>query len=301
MSQYGYPVLYGLFVWWFSTGIIVYLDNLPPRTFRWSMLGGTAVFAVALYRLGVVANETSVTAAYAGFTYGVLAWGWQEMSFFMGIVTGPRKSACPDGCSGWWHFWHGVQTCLYHEIAILLTAVAIVAITWGGANQVGTWTFMVLWVMRQSAKLNVFLGVRNLTEEFVPAHLAYLKRFLTCKPMNLLFPVSISASTVVLVMLVQRATAADATPFQAAGTTFLCTMLALAIIEHWFLVLPLPFAELWTWVLKLRGTAAPDAAIVNDQHRHFTEAAPCCDHAARRGDTETGLAPYKASAATATA
>ena len=44
----------------------------------------------------------------------------------------------------------------------------MVALTWGGANQVGTWTFLVLWVMRLSAKLNVFLGVPNLTER-VPA------------------------------------------------------------------------------------------------------------------------------------
>ena len=28
--------------------------------------------------------------------------------------------------------------------------------------------------MRTSAKLNLFLGVRNLSEEFLPPHLAYL-------------------------------------------------------------------------------------------------------------------------------
>lgn len=256
MTLYGYPVLYALFVWWFSTGLIIYLDNLPQRTFRWSMLGGTAVFAIALYRLGATANDTSLTGVYGAFTYGVLAWGWQEMSFFMGYVTGPRKHACAHGCSGWAHFRHGVESSLYHELAIIATAVAIVALTWGGANQTGTWTFVVLWVMRQSAKLNVFLGVRNLSEEFVPAHLAYLKSFLRRKPMNLLFPLSVSASSAVLVVLIQRAAAA-ATPLEAAELTFLVTMLALAIAEHWFLVLPLPFAELWTWVLKLRGPAVP--------------------------------------------
>ncbi len=283
MSLYGFPVLYALFVWWFSTGLIIYLDNLPQRTFRWSMLGGTAVFAVSLYRLYATADDTSVTGAYGAFTYGVLAWGWQEMSFFMGYVTGPRKHACAHGCSGWRHFWHGVETSLYHELAIIASAAAIVALTWGGANQVGTWTFVVLWAMRQSAKLNVFLGVRNLSVEFVPAHLAYLKSFLTCKPMNLLFPVSISVSSVVLVLLLQRAGAA-VTPYQAAGMTFLATMLSLAIIEHWFLVLPLPFAELWTWVLKLRGASAPVT------QETVAEAQPCA-HAETR--------VYKARAATA--
>ena len=42
MLEYGLPVLYALFVWWFSTGVIIYLDGLPVRTFRWSMLGATA-------------------------------------------------------------------------------------------------------------------------------------------------------------------------------------------------------------------------------------------------------------------
>ena len=33
MHLYGFPILFALFVWWFSTGAIVFLDGLPPRTF----------------------------------------------------------------------------------------------------------------------------------------------------------------------------------------------------------------------------------------------------------------------------
>ena len=47
MSAFLLPALYALFVWWFSTGLIIWLDSLPPRTFRWSMLGGTALFGAA--------------------------------------------------------------------------------------------------------------------------------------------------------------------------------------------------------------------------------------------------------------
>ena len=50
-------------------------------------------------------------------------------------------------------------------------------------------------MMHLSARLNVFLGVRNVSEEFVPAHMEVLKSFLTRKPMNLLFPVSVTAAT----------------------------------------------------------------------------------------------------------
>ena len=34
MSAVAFPVLCTLFVWWFSTGAILYLDGLPRRTHR---------------------------------------------------------------------------------------------------------------------------------------------------------------------------------------------------------------------------------------------------------------------------
>lgn len=250
MSLYAYPILFALFVWWFSTGVIVYLDGLDRRTFRWTVLGMTGVLGGALYGLSASAADTSVAGAYTAFTCGLLAWGWQEVAFLMGPMTGPRKQACPPGDRGFRRFGHALQAILYHEIAILVCAAVVTAITWGAPNQVGTWTYLILWAMRQSAKLNVFLGVPNLSEEFLPEHLRYLTSFLSRKPMNLLFPVSIMLSTVAATLLVQQATAADASPFAATGTTFLATMMALAILEHWFLVIPLPATALWRWSLQ---------------------------------------------------
>ena len=263
MHEYGLPALYALFVWWFSTGVVIYLDGLPQRTFRWSMLGATALLGLSLYGLARSGADTSIGGAYLAFTCGLLAWGWQEISYYMGFVTGPRNKPCPEGCSGWRHFGHAIQTSLWHELAIIAASLAVVAITWGQPNQIGTWTFMVLWWMHQSAKLNVFLGVRNLNEQFLPEHLAFLKSFLTKKPMNLLFPVSVTVSTVIAVLLFRTALAGDASPFEAAGYTFLGTLMTLAILEHWFLVVPLPAAALWNWGLKSRApTQAFDAEIV---------------------------------------
>lgn len=250
MSQYVYPALHALFLWWFSTGLLIYLDGLPRRTFRWTMLGSTVLLVLSLVGLAGTADDRSVGGAYQAFTYGLLAWAWLEVSFYLGYVTGVRKQACPEGCRGWRHFGHAIQACLWHELAILVLAVVVVGVTWGGANQVGTWTFMVLWWMHQSARLNVFLGVRNLNEEFIPDHLAFLKSFFRKAPMNLLFPVSVTVSTVVAVLLVRHAVAADADAATAAGTTFVATIMTLAILEHWFLVLPLPVAALWQWSLQ---------------------------------------------------
>ncbi len=252
MQPYLAPAGYALFIWWFSTGVIILLDNLPRRTFRWSMLGGSAVALISLWRLWGGNADTSTAGAYAAFTYGVLVWGWHEMAFFMGYVTGPRREACPPDATGW----RGSATACGVPVSRAghpADGGAVVAATWHAPNQVGLWTFMVLWGARQSAKLNVFLGVLNLNEQFVPPHLKFLSSFMSVKPMNLLFPVSVSGGTVLVTWLAMRAVAPGVSAFQAAGLTFLVTMLALAVIEHWFLVLPLPFARLWEWALTLRG------------------------------------------------
>ena len=251
------PAIFALVVWWASTVAIIYLDNLPRPTFKWSMLGATVVFAVSLYGLAASSHDTTTAGAYWAFTWGLLAWGWQEMSFYMGFVTGSRKEPCREGCGGFRHFVHAVQTSLYHELAIIAAAAAVVWLTWGGPDQVGTWTFMVLWWMHQSAKLNVFFGVRNLNEEFLPEHLEFLKSFLRKRSMNLLFPVSVTVSTVLTVLVARAALSAGASDFDRAGYTFLTVLMALAILEHWMLVLPMPSGAIWSPGLKSRGERKP--------------------------------------------
>jgi putative photosynthetic complex assembly protein 2 len=258
MAQFAIPALHGLLIWWASTCLILFLDSLPRPTFRWSMAGATAVLGGALYGLMASATDTSVAGAYIAFTSGVLIWGWLEISFYMGYITGPRTHHCDAGCSGWRHFGHALGVSLYHEIAILVLAAAVVALTWGKPNQFGLSTFVVLWWMHQSARLNVFLGVSNLNAEFLPAHLDHIKSFFTCKPMNLLFPVSVTASTICAVLLFQQAAAAAADPFSAHGYILVATMMVLAILEHWFLVLPLSAARLWNgmwqWSVNARAS-----------------------------------------------
>lgn len=259
MIEYVLPALFALVVWWASTVAIIWLDGLPQKTFKYSMIGATVVFALSLWGLNWSAEDTSVTGAYYAFTFGLLAWGWQEMSFYMGYVTGPRKQPCPENCRGWPHFVHAVQTSLWHELAIIVAAVVVVSLTWGAPNQIGMWTFMVLWWMHQSAKLNVFFGVRNLNEEFLPEHLEFLKGFLNKRSMNLLFPFSVTISTVITVLLFAWAFADGASQFEMAGYTFLGVLMALAILEHWMLVLPMPSGAIWAPGLKSRGEKKPFA------------------------------------------
>ncbi len=252
MTLFALPVLYALFAWWFSTGAIFYLDGLPRRSFPWSMAVATLLAGLAVYGLVGSHADTTPTGGYVAFTSALTLWAWLEMTYYMGFLTGPRRHACHEGCAGWRHFGHAVQSSLYHELATIGLAALINVVTWGSANQVGLWTFVVLWWMQVSAKLNVFLGVPNLNEEFLPEHLGFLRSFLTKKPMNLLFPVSVTVSIVLATLVTQKAVAVGATPFEVTGFTFLATLMALAILEHWFLVLPIPVAALWRWSLGSR-------------------------------------------------
>lgn len=250
MLEYALPIAFAIFVWWFSTGIVLLLDGLPRTTFRWSHLISTALALGAFVGLVHTAPQTSVAGAYCAFTCALLVWGWHELSFLTGWVTGPRKRGADEGARGWLRFGQAFGAVLWHELAILASGVAIAYATWGQANQVGTATFAVLWVMRISAKLNVFLGVRNLSIELLPPHLSYLGSYFRRRPMNRLFPVAVTLATVVAALVIAEALGAAPGSARFAGALLVATLLVLAIVEHWLLVLPLDATALWRWALR---------------------------------------------------
>jgi putative photosynthetic complex assembly protein 2 len=258
VTTYAVPILFTLLVWWAGTALVLYLDGRARGTFRWSMAGASAVLGAALYGLYATRGDTTVGAAYCAFTCSVLVWAWIEMSFLMGYITGPRQSPCPSGSTGWPRAGYALQTIIYHELALVVGGTLVFATTAPGANPVGMWTFTILWVMRQSAKLNIFLGVRNLGEEFLPAHLRYLETYFRRRPMNALFPVAVATATVVAVAVWRAALAPTAGEFDAAALTFAATLLTLGIVEHAFLVLPLPTGTLWGFSVRSRLAPAGD-------------------------------------------
>lgn len=272
------PILYTVFLWWFSTGLVLYLDGLSPRTFRWSMAGGTAVLALAVVALVAISKQASVGGAYVAFTAAVLVWGWLEMAYFMGVLTGPRKAPCPRECGQWRRFRLAVQTSLYHELAVIVVGSLLLVLTWDSPNSVGASAFLILWAMRWSAKLNVFLGVRNLNEGWLPQHLSFLSSYFGRRPINLLFPVSVSVATALAVLLAQDALTAHG--FSQTAACLLTALLVLGILEHWFLVLPISGDALWNW--GARSHRSPMASSADVQP-------PLPGSAEAGGDHEDGL------------
>lgn len=260
MSDLALPVVYTLFAWWFSTGVILYLDGLPRRTFPLTLQAATLMLGAALYALVHTRNDTTVLGAYCAFTCALLVWAWQEIAFLLGVVTGPRRTACPAGATGWRRTGYALQAVLYHELALIVLAIAVLACVGNGENRVGIWTFMALWGMRQSAKLNIFLGVRNIGDNFLPPHLRYMASYFKRAPMNPLFPVSVTLATGAAVLVWWHLAANPVSAFDTAGLALVGTMLALGALEHWLLVLPLPSEALWRWSMKSHRKTSDPAA-----------------------------------------
>ncbi len=208
------------------------------------------VLLFALVGLKTSANLNTVAGAYCGFTCALLVWAWQEIGFLLGYVTGSRRTPCPPDCRGVRKAFYAFQTIFHHELALIALGIAVAIATWGGSNLVGLWTFLILWAMRQSAKLNVFLGVLNLNEKFLPVHLQYMHSYFTKRAMNPLLPISILLACLVALPLWQHAFAANASAYQIASSTILATLLSLAILEHIMMVLPFSTDGLWKWGLR---------------------------------------------------
>lgn len=248
MDLFFASLLVALFTWWLSTGVVLWLGRLPRRTYGLSLSAGAFLAVMAFVGLVRSAQGSSAASSYCGFVCAVLVWAWFELGFLTGVVTGSRRSPCVPGSSWQVRLKGAVLAIWHHELALVLVGALIALATWSAPTPTGLWTFVLLWLMRLSSKLNLFLGVRNTNEHWLPAHLAYMGSYFRRAQWNPLFPVTVSLATVAIGWLgVMAMEAALTTPALAAHYGLLTTLLALAVLEHWLLVLPLDATRLWRW------------------------------------------------------
>ncbi len=236
--------------WFVATGAILWLDRRPVDTYPASVLAVTALSGIAFAVVLVTAEMPHGQAAFAGFLATLLLWGWHEMTFLMGLVTGPRRLPCPADARGWQRFRFATATLIHHEIALAATALVLFLVTWGQPNQVAPLTFLLLFVMRLSTKLNIFLGVPHMAHEMLPEHLAYLKTYFGTRRRSPLMPLSILATSALAAALVAAALRADPGSAGAATLVLLAVLTLVALAEHLFLMLPVRDSALWGWAMR---------------------------------------------------
>jgi putative photosynthetic complex assembly protein 2 len=110
--------------------------------------------------------------------------------------------------------------------------------------------------MRLSSKLNVFLGVRNHNEQWLPPNLRYLHSYFRRRAGNVLFPFSIGLAGWAAVLAWQSASDAAADEFHVAAMSFVGTLFSLAALEHLLMVVPLSADALWGWAWRSRASPA---------------------------------------------
>ena len=249
--------VFAIFAWWFFTGVILLVVRRADRALQGAHQAA-AVVSVPLLALGVAGlvmstHTLTVANTYISFTSALLIWGWIELAFLTGVITGPETRPCPAGLSGYARFKRAWHTLSYHEMLLLTGLVAVTIASMGSENLFGLWAYVVLLVARISAKLNLFFGVPRINTEFIPTPLTHLKSYFRQGNVTPTFGIGVTFLSVATGCFAERLIVAQ-TPPEVVGFALLTALSALATLEHWLMVIPLPDAKLWRWMLPTLPT-----------------------------------------------
>jgi len=247
MADIAVPALTAVLIWWSATGILFWLTGRGRGAHLRIAIGLSGLMVAAMGAVVWLRDQTGIGAAYAGFLAGIVLWAWHEAMFLFGYISGPRKTPCPPGLKTWPRFLVSAETVIHHELAIAAHAILLIAMSWGAANPVAAATFCLLWGMRINAKLVVFLGAPNVSDEVLPAHLTYLSTYFGKRRVTAFFPIFITLATSAASIITYIAVQQMAGSFAAIALSLVSALAWLAVLEHWMLVLPIRDTALWPW------------------------------------------------------
>jgi len=250
--------LFALAAWWLGTGIVLHLQQRMQRQVR----PRKAVLATAVAALGVLAvvalevasGRSGTIASLAGFTAAIVLWGALELSHLLGFVTGIHDAPCPAGTTARERFRLALGTSLWHELSVLGVGALLIALLAGSPDPTGLYTYLVLWLMRWSSKLNLFFGVPHFSTEWFPERLAHVASYIRHAPVSAFYPVSIALALVAFAALARLALSSPDTHTLVHALP--ASLLLLAIAEHMFMALPIADTRLWNRVFASRSAGA---------------------------------------------
>jgi len=246
------PFIVTVAIWFFATGLIAWADNRGRATFSRSLVIGGACGIAGLIAILFASQSTALWAVYASFAGALMVWGWHEIGFLTGAAAGPRREPADAGLTGSRRFAQASATVIHHEVALAVTALLLISLSWNAPNQIGATVFVLLFALRLTAKINMFVGVPNSTAEMLPAHLAYLKTYFGRNRMTALLALSIIAILAVAFWFGSLAMAAPLGSAEMVGASLLTSLCLLGALEHGFLALPFRDGMLWGWAFRSR-------------------------------------------------
>lgn len=250
------PFIVTVAIWFIATGLIAWADNRERATFSTSLLIGSVAGIAGLLVILVSSLSTEVWSVYLSFIGALMVWGWHELSFLTGASAGPRRGPSDPSLTGVARFRQAAATVMHHEVALAVTALLLISLSWNVPNQIGATVFVLMFAMRLVSKINLFVGVPNSTSEMLPDQLAYLKTYFGPNRLTALLAVSIAGIAGATLWFAGLALAAPVGSAEMVGASLITTLALLGVLEHLFLALPFRDGMLWGWALPKRRAAA---------------------------------------------
>ena len=236
-----------LLVWLASTGAILWrvasADAVGRAAHRRSVAMSLPMLLLGVWGYEATLGDVSASGAYGAFLSAIAIWGWIEMAFLSGVVTGPSRDRSPPGAKGSRRFVMAFATVAHRQLLVAVALAVLASLGWGAENAFGLLTFALLLAARASAELNLFLGVPRFHVDLLPGTLAHLPSHLRRAAPSAFWPLSVAALAAATVAAALNVPGAE--PGAAAGWTLLATLAALALLEHVVMVVPLPDERLW--------------------------------------------------------
>lgn len=227
---------------------VKYADRAGEKARRTTTIAALPLMGLGAYGAYWSMTQTDILGTYVAFLSALALWGWIELAFLTGVITGPNRMPLPPHKAEWERFIRAWGTVAYHEMLLTAALIALGLVLWHAPNPFAFYTFAVLFFARISAKLNLFLGVPRIHVDFLPDALSHLSSHFRTAGMNWLFPISVTALTFAAACWLERLYAAETTG-AVTGFALLTALTALAALEHWVMVLPIPDERLWRWML----------------------------------------------------
>lgn len=237
------PVLFVIAAWWLGTGLVLYLQQRIVNARAPLMLALFFIATASVAAMVLTANKLTPMHAYLGFVAAVCLWGSIELSYYSGLIGGVHRRSCPANCSLGKRFRMALGASIWHELSALIIGLLVMTLLWTADNPSGLYSFLVLWLMRWSAKLNLFFGVPNFNTDWFPQRLAYAHSYIRRARITAFFPVSVLCASVVAMQMLSAALAKP--PNEALSVLLPAVLLLLAILEHLFMALPIADSKLW--------------------------------------------------------
>lgn len=249
------PFMVTVAIWFVATGLIAWADNRERATFSTSLLVGSIAGIAGLLVILLSSLSTQVWAVYLSFIGALMVWGWHELSFLTGASAGPRRGPADPALTGLARFRQAAATVMHHEVALAVTALLLISLSWNAPNQIGATVFVLMFAMRLISKINLFVGVPNSTSEMLPDQLAYLKTYFGPSRLTVLLGASLIGIAGATAWFAGLALAAPVGSAEMVGASLLTTLALLGVLEHLFLALPFRDGMLWGWAYPQRKAA----------------------------------------------